>query len=115
MITKIHAYLVEELNLAKNAEEKSGEFIDKMCQITLEAFWTQNVRREEGFERTDSMLERLGAGWTASFLAKSYLGLSRYLIKGFFKTITELSIVVILGLFVTIGAENFERTSNAAH
>ena len=76
MITKIHAYLVKELNLAENAEEKSAEFINRMCQITLEALWTQNVRGEEGFERTDSMLEGLGAGWTASFLAKVFPALS---------------------------------------
>ena len=51
-ITKIHAYLVRESKLAENVEEKSTEF--------GEAFWTQNVRGEEGFERTDSMLEGLG-------------------------------------------------------
>ena len=73
-ITKVHAYLVKELNLAANAEEKLAEFIDRMCQITLEAFWTQNVRLEKGFERTDSLLEALGAGWTASFLARVYPG-----------------------------------------
>ena len=63
-ITKVHAYLVKELNLAANAEEKLAEFIDRMCQITLEAIWTQNVRLEKGFERTDSIPEALGAGWT---------------------------------------------------
>ena len=36
----------------------------------LEAFFTQNVKVEEGFDRTEGMLEGLGAGWTASFLAK---------------------------------------------
>ena len=44
-----------------------------MYQITLEAFWTQNVRGEDGFDRIDSMLGGLGAGWNASFLAKSTL------------------------------------------
>ena len=44
MITKIHAYLVKELNLTENAEERSEVLIDRMCYITLEAFWTQNVR-----------------------------------------------------------------------
>ena len=42
----------------------------------LEAFWTQNVKREEGFDRTEGMLEWLGAGWTASFLAKLPLAFS---------------------------------------
>ena len=60
---------------------------------------------EEGYDRTDSMLEGLGAGWTVSFLAKIYSELSRYLIKEFLQTVTELSIVVILALFVTFGAE----------
>ena len=45
----------------------------------------------------------------ASFLAKVYPGLSRYLIREFLKAVTELSIVVILGLFVTFGAENFVK------
>ena len=36
MIKKIHAYLVEELNLAENAGEKSAEFVNRMCQVTLE-------------------------------------------------------------------------------
>ena len=70
IITKIHAYLLKEVNLAENAGEKTAEFVNRMCLITLETFWTQEVKRQEGFERTDSMLEGLGAGWTASFLAK---------------------------------------------
>ena len=69
MITKIHAYLVRELNLAENEEEKLAVFMDRMFQIAIDAFWTQNVRVEEGFERTDSMSEGLEAGWTTSFLA----------------------------------------------
>ena len=70
MIRKIHACLVKEVNPADNAEEKSAEFVKRECQVTLEAFWTQKVRREEGFDRTDSMR------WTASFLAKIYPTLS---------------------------------------
>ena len=62
MIRKIHAYLVKEINLAENAAKKSAEFVNKVCQVTLEAFWTQNVKGEESFDRTDSMLEGLGAG-----------------------------------------------------
>ena len=69
MIKKIHAYLVKEVNLAENAEDKSAEFVNRVCQTTLEAFWTQTVQGEEGFDRTDSMLEWLGAGRTESFLA----------------------------------------------
>ena len=42
MIMKIHAYLVKELNLAEKAEEKSAEFVNRVCQFTLEVFWTQN-------------------------------------------------------------------------
>ena len=72
MITKIHAYLLKEVNMAENAEEKTAEFVNRMCQITLETFWTQEVKGHEGFERTDRKLEGLGAGWTASFLAKFY-------------------------------------------
>ena len=63
MISKIHTYLMKEVNLAEKAEEKSAEFVNRVCQVTLEAFWTQNVKGEEGFDRTDSMLEGLGAGW----------------------------------------------------
>ena len=55
MIKKIHAYLLKEVNLAENAEEKTAEFVNRMCQISLETFRTQEVRGEEGFERTDSM------------------------------------------------------------
>ena len=62
MTTKIHAYLAKDLNLPENGEEKSAEFINRMCQITLEAFWAQNARGEEDFEKTESMLEGLGAG-----------------------------------------------------
>ena len=71
MITKIHAYLMREWNLAENEEKKSAEFIDRLCQKTLEACWTQNLRDEEGFERTDSMSEGLGAGWTRPSWQKS--------------------------------------------
>ena len=40
-IKNIHAYLVKEVNLAENAEDKSAEFVNRVCQVTLEAFWTQ--------------------------------------------------------------------------
>ena len=102
-------FRVKELKLTENAEQKSAEFIDRMWQITLEALWTDNVRGEEGFERTDSTSEGLGAGWTASFLAKSYPGFSRYLTNEFLKAVVEFFIVVILGMFVTFGVENFVK------
>ena len=44
IIRKIYAYLVKEVKLAENAEEKSAEFVSKVCQVTLEAFWTQKVK-----------------------------------------------------------------------
>ena len=104
MITKIHAYLSKEVNLAENAGEKTAEFVNRMCQITLETFWTQELKEQEGFERTDSMLEGLGAGWTASFLAKVYPKVSHYLIKKFLQAVVEVSIVELIALFVTFGA-----------
>ena len=93
MITKIHAYLLKEVNLAENAGEKTAEFVNRMGQVTLETFWTQEVKGQEGFERTDSMLEGLGAGWTASFLAKVYPKVSHYLIKEFLQAVVKVSIV----------------------
>ena len=107
MIKKIHAFLVKEVNLAENGEEKLAEFVNRVCQVTLEAFWTQKVRGEEGFDRNDSMLEGLGAGWTVSFLANIYPTLFRYLIKEFPQAVVEVSIKEILALFVTFGAEDF--------
>ena len=38
MIKKLHAYLVEDLNLAENAQEKSAEFVNRVSQVTLETF-----------------------------------------------------------------------------
>ena len=109
MIEKIHAYLLMEENLAENAEEKTAEFVNIVCQVTLQTFWTEKVKGEEGFERTDSMLEGLGAGWTASFSAEVYPKLSRYLIKEFLQAVVEVSIVELLALFVTFGAESFMK------
>ena len=109
MITKIHAHLLKEVNLAENAGGKTAELVNRMCQITLETFWTQEVKGQEGFEPTDSMLEGLGAGWTASFLAKVYPKVSHYLIKEFFQAVVEVSIVELLALFVTFGAESFAK------
>ena len=109
MITRIHAYLLKEVNLAENAEEKTAEIVNRMCQITLETFWTQEVKGQEGFERTESMLEGLGAGWTASFLAKTYPKVSHYLIKEFLQAVVEVSIMEQLALFVTFGAESFVK------
>ena len=40
MIRKIHAYLVKEVSTAENAEEKSAEYVNRVCQVTLEPFWT---------------------------------------------------------------------------
>ena len=110
MIRKIHAYLVKEVNLAENAEEKSTELVNRVCQVILKAFWTQKVRGEEGFDRTDSMLEGLGARCTASFLATICPTLSQYLIQEFLQAVVEVSIVELLALFVTFGAENFRST-----
>ena len=109
MITKIHAYLLTEVHLAENNGEKTAEFVNRMCQITLETFWTQEVKGQEGFERTDSMLEGLGAGWTASFLAKVNPKVSHYLIKEFLQAVVKVSIVELIALFVTFGAENFVK------
>ena len=109
MIRNIHAYLMKELNLAENAEEKSAEFVNRMCQVTPETFWTQNLWGEDGYDRTDSMLGGLGTGWTASFLAIVYPGPSGCLINEFLRAVTELSIVVNLALFVKFGAENFVK------
>ena len=109
MITKIHAYLLKEVNLVENAEEETAEFVNRMYQITLETFYTQEVKGQEGFEWTDSMLEGLGAGWTASFLAKVYPKVSHYLIKDFLQAVVEVSIVELLALFVTFGAESFVK------
>ena len=61
MITKIHAYLVKKLNLAENAEETPAEIANSMCQLSLEAFWTQNVRGDEGFDMNNSILEGVGS------------------------------------------------------
>ena len=55
------------------------------------------------------MLKGLGAGWTASFLAKVYPTPSRYLIKEFLQAVVEVSIVELLALFVAFGAENFVK------
>ena len=100
---------MKEVNLAENAEEKAAEFLNRVCQVTLETFRTQKVKEEEGFERTDSMLEGMGAGWTASFLAKIYPKLIRFLIKEDLQAVVEVSIVELLALFVTFGAENFVK------
>ena len=95
--------------MAETVEEKSAEFVNRVRQVTLEAFWTQIVKGEEGFDRTDSMLEGLGAGWTASFLAKIDPSFSRYLIKEFLQVVVEVSIVELVDLLVTFGAENFVK------
>ena len=109
MIKKIHAYLLKEVNLAENAEENTAGFVNRVCQVTLKTFWSEKVKGEEGFQRTDSMLEGLGAGWTASFLAKFHPKLSHYLIKEFLQAVVEVSIVELLALFVTFGAESFVK------
>ena len=64
---------------------------------------------KEGFEQTDSMLEGLGAGWTASFLAKVYPKVSHCLIKEFLQEVVEISIVELLALFVRSGAESIVK------
>ena len=35
MMKKIHAYLFKEVNITENAGEKTVEFVNRMCQITL--------------------------------------------------------------------------------
>ena len=58
------------------------------------------MKGEEGFDRTDNMLEGLRAGWTASLLVKIYPSLSRYLIKQFLQAVVEVSIVELLARFM---------------
>ena len=55
------------------------------------------------------MLEGLGARWTASCLAKVYPKVSHYLIKEFLQAVVEVSIVELLAMFVTFGAESFVK------
>ena len=64
MIAKIHAYLVRELKLAENEGEKSAEFVDRMCQTTPEAFWTENKRGEDGSHvgRVGRRMDRILSG-----------------------------------------------------
>ena len=69
----------------------------------------ENMQGRDGHVRTDNMLDRLGAGWTVFFLAKLYPELSRYIIKEFVRTTSNLSKVVILAIFVIFGTENFEK------
>ena len=74
------------------------------------------MKGREGFERTDSMLEGLGAGWTASFLAKVYPKVSHYLIKEFLQAVVRVSIVEINSLVRDIRSGEFrERTGDTAH
>ena len=44
MMKKIHAYLLKEVKLAENAEEKTAKFVNRMCQVTLQTFWAQEVK-----------------------------------------------------------------------
>ena len=55
------------------------------------------------------MLKGLGAGWTASILGKVYPKVSHYLIKEFLQAVVEVSIVELVALFVTFGAESFVK------
>ena len=48
LIAKIHTYLVRDLNMAESGGERSAEFVDRICQITLETFWTEIALGEEG-------------------------------------------------------------------
>ena len=76
------------------------------------------MKGEEGFEWTDSTLEALGAGWTASFLAKVYPKLSRYSIKEFLQAVVEVSIVELLALLelIDVWSRNLrEGTGDTAH
>ena len=85
--------------LGADAFEQGPVMITKMHAYLL----------KEGFERTDSMLEGLGAGWTASFLAKVYPKVSHYLIKEFLQAVVRVSIVELIALLVTFGAESFVK------
>ena len=76
----------------------------------------QEVKGHEGFERTDSMLEGLGAGWTASFLAKVYPKVSHYLIKEFLQAVVKVSIVELISPVCDIWSGEFrERTGDTAY
>ena len=46
---------------------------------------------------------------TRVLFGKTYPKLSRYLIKEFLQAVVEVSIVELLALFVTFGAENFVK------
>ena len=87
----------KKLKLAEVDGANPTESVSTLSPTTLDVIWTKNVRGEEGFERTDSML---GAGWTESFLAKMFLGRSSS--REFLKADMGLTIVMIMGLFVTL-------------
>ena len=78
----------------------------------------EDTRRKNSLEtraHLEAMVLRIkseanqGAGWTASFLAKVYPKVSHYLIKEFLQAVVEVSIVELIALFVTFGAESFVK------
>ena len=87
----------ERKKVGESEGAKSTESVNTLSPTIFEVFWTKNVREEKVLERTDSML---GAGWTESFLANMYLGLFRC--REFLKTDMGLTIVMTMGLIVTL-------------
>ena len=49
MIKKVHAYLLKEVNLAENAEEKTAEFVNRICQITHSKIYLFKQTHKEQF------------------------------------------------------------------
>ena len=56
MIAKIHSFIPMDLNLAEGEQAKPTEFVDRISRTTLEAFWIEIVRGQEGCTRVDIML-----------------------------------------------------------
>ena len=74
--------------------------------MSLDRFQADILATKAQYEGSDAILERMGVGWTPSFLSTCYSRASRNLIASFVKDIRKLSIGLVLALNGKFGHEN---------
>ena len=109
VIKEIHAYLK---NLFYERELAGGMMLQLMQDVntmSLDKFQADVLATKAEHERSEAIFGGMGMRWTPSFLSTCYPRASRSLIASFNKDIRQLSIGLVLALYVTFGHENFVK------
>ena len=93
-------------------EEAGAAMLQSMKEVStifLDRFQADVLATRAENERSDAILTGMGVEWSPAFLGSCYPRASRHLIANFVRYIRNLSIGLVLALYVAFGHESFVK------